>query len=78
MTLLEDVNRLGSQEDLISNWEPACSLVEDAISGAKIAPHLLSLAATRLPLCLWQGEGPVSSWLALLWYLISSLFCEQD
>ena len=30
VTLLADVNRPGSQEDLVSNWEPAHSLVEDA------------------------------------------------
>ena len=66
MTLLVDVNHPGSQEDLVSNWEPAHSLVEDAISGAKIAPCLLALAVTHLPLNLQQGEGLVCSWLALL------------
>ena len=76
-TLLADVNHPGSQEDLVSNWEPARSLVEDAISEAKIASHLPALAAACLPLCLWQGEGPVCSQLALLWYLLSPLFCEQ-
>ena len=44
VTLLADVNRLGSQEDLVSNWEPACSLVEDDISGAEIAPFWLWLS----------------------------------
>ena len=29
-TLLVDVNHPGAQEDLVSNWEPAHSLVEDA------------------------------------------------
>ena len=29
-TLLADVNHPGSQEDVVSNWEPAHSLVEDA------------------------------------------------
>ena len=57
MTLLVNVNCPGSQEDLVSNWEPARSLVEDAISGAKIAPHLPALAVARLPLCLWWGMG---------------------
>ena len=64
MTLLVDVNHPESQEDLDSNWEPAHSLVEDAISGAEIAPRLPALAAARLPLCLWQadwGEGLVHS-----------------
>ena len=29
-TLLADVNRLGSQDNVVSSWEPAHSLVEDA------------------------------------------------
>ena len=56
-TLLADVNCPGSQEDLVSNWEPTHSLVEDAISGAEFAPHLPALAFARLPLCLWRGMG---------------------
>ena len=52
-----DVNCPGSQEDLVSNWEPAHSLVEDAISGAEIALCLLALAVAHLPLCLQLGEG---------------------
>ena len=63
-------------EDLVSNWEPAHSLVEDAVSGAKIAPCLLALAVTHLPLCLWWGDGPVHSWLDLLWCSLNPLFCE--
>ena len=51
----------------LSNWQPALNLVEDAISGAKIAPFQLPLV----------GDGPVCSLLALLWYLLSPLFCEQ-
>ena len=52
-----DVNHPVSQEDLVSNWEPAQSLVEDAISGAKIATCLLALAVAHLPPCLqwWMG-----------------------
>ena len=76
-TLLADVNCPGSQEDLVNNWEPAHSLVEDAVSGAEIAPCLLALAVTRLPLCLQQGRGPVRTQLALLCYLLNPLFCEQ-
>ena len=45
----------GPQEDLISKWEPAHSWLEDAVSGAEIAPHLLTLAVAHLPLCLQQG-----------------------
>ena len=77
MTLLADVHHPGSQEDLVSNWEPTHSLVKDAISGAEIAPCFLALAVARLPLCLWRGDGPVRSQLALLWYSLNSLFCEQ-
>ena len=60
MTLLVDVNHPGSQEVLVSNWEPAHSLVEDAISGAEIASGLLALAVARLALSLWRrawGRG---------------------
>ena len=46
-----------TQEDLVSNWEPAHSLVEDAISGAEIAPHILGLAVAHLPPCLQQGRA---------------------
>ena len=75
MTLLVDVNRPGSQEDLVSNWETAHSLMEDAMSGAEIAPCLLALAVpfASLPPA---GDGPVCCWLALLWYSLSPLFCE--
>ena len=57
VTLLADVNCSGSQENVISSWEPAHSLVEDGVSGAEIAvaPCLPALAVTHLPLCLW-GE----------------------
>ena len=72
-TILADVNHPGSQEDLVSNWEPAHSLMEDAISGAKIAPCLLALAITHLPLCPQLGEGPVHSQLALLWSILCSV-----
>ena len=50
--------------------------MEDAISGAEIASRLLALAVARLPLCLWQGSGPVLSQLALLWYSLNPLFRE--
>ena len=57
VALLADVNHPGSQDYLVGNWEPACSLVEDAISGVEIAPCLLALAATCLPPCLLRGMG---------------------
>ena len=52
VTLLADVNHIGSQEDMVSSWEPAHSLVEDVA-----APCLLTLVVTSLPLCLWAGRG---------------------
>ena len=61
---------------MVSSWETADSLVEDAISGAETAPCLPALAVPCLPLCLWWGDGPVRSWLALLWYSVNPLFCE--
>ena len=68
------VNHPGSQEDVVSSWQPAHSLVENAVSGAEIAvaPCLLALAASLPPI----GEGLVHSRLALLWYLLNPLFCE--
>ena len=66
VTLLVGVNHPGSQEGCVSNWEPAHSLVEGAMSGVEIAPRLSALAVARLPLCLWRGEGPVCSWVSSL------------
>ena len=56
--LLADVNHPGSQEDSVSNWEPARSLVEDAISRAELP---LAFWLWLLPACLpasrrgWAG-----------------------
>ena len=75
-TLLADVNHPGSQEDFISNWKPARSLVKGAVSEAEFALCLPALAVSRLPLCLQHGGGPVHSLLALLWYWLNPLFCE--
>ena len=77
MTLLVDVNHPGSQEDMVSNWEPAHILLEDAVSGAKIAPCPPALAVTPLPLCLQRVEELVRSQLAVLWYSLNPLFCEH-
>ena len=78
MTLLAGVNRPESQEDVVGNWEPAHSLVKDAVSEAKIAaaPCLLALAVACPPLCLWVGESPILSQLAMLCYLLNPLFYE--
>ena len=76
VTLLADANHPESQEDLISNWEPDHSLVEDVVTGTEIAP-LPSGSGCRLPASLpLAGCGPVCIWLALLWYSLSPLFCE--
>ena len=56
-TLLADVNCPGSQEDLVSNWESAYSLVENAISGAEFTLCLLALVVAHLPPYLWQRMG---------------------
>ena len=74
-TLLADVNHPGSQEDLVSNWEPAHSLVEDAISGAEIAPCLLALAVAHLLLCLWV-VGRCWSTAGYLSFGIHSVLCS--
>ena len=69
-TLLADVNHPESQEVFI-NWEPVCSLVGDAVSGAEFAPFPFPCL---LPLV---GDGPACSWLALLWnFSVFLLFCE--
>ena len=74
MTLLADVNHPGSQGDLVRNWEPAHSLVEDAVSGLRLPLSGFGcLLPASLPLA---GEGPVLSQLTLLWYSLSPLFCE--
>ena len=74
-TLLVDVNSPGSQEDLVSNWEPAHSLVREC--------HLWGLDCTFpagccppafLPLA---GDGLLCCRLTLFWYSLSPLFCEQ-
>ena len=61
---------------MVSNWKPVCSLVGDAISEAEVDPFWLWLAPTRL--LHLAGDGPVWCLLALLWYSLSPLFCEQD
>ena len=50
-TLLVDVNHPGSQDDMVSSWEPAHSLAEDAA-----APCLLVLTVAGLPICLQVGS----------------------
>ena len=50
MIFLADVNLPGSQEDMLRNWQPAHSSVENAVSAAEIGAALLALAAAPLPL----------------------------
>ena len=73
------------QEDVVSNWEPAHSVVEDAsLCGQDCSSPLPSSSGCRSPTSQppagvggGVGEGPVCSWLALLWYWSNPLFCEQ-
>ena len=71
------VKHPGSQEDVVGNWQPAHSLVEDVVFDTKIAaaPCLQSLVVTHLPLCLWGGRALYCSWLAFLWKVSLFFFC---
>ena len=63
-TLPADVNHPESQEVLVRNWRPVCSLVGGAISGAKFAPF-----PSPLPPASgggWAGPPPATSSLELL------------
>ena len=62
---------------MVSKWEPVPSLVEDAISGAKVAPRLPALAVACLSLCLLWGRGAGQQPGALLWHSLNPLFCER-
>ena len=70
-TQLADFNSPGSQEDLVSNLEPACNLVGDALWGRDCP--LPSSSDWCLPPV---GNWLVHSQLALLWYSFNPLFCE--
>ena len=79
MKLLADVNCPGSQEDVVSHWQPSHSLVEDAVSrgNTAAAPCLPALAVAHLPLCLWGGRALSSSHLVFLSYFPNPLFCDH-
>ena len=64
-----------SQEDVVSNWEPTHSLVEDAISEAEITPCLPAPAVTHMSLCL-QRASTWSNTASSPLVLAQSLFCE--
>ena len=60
--LLADVNHPGSQEDVVSKWEHAHSLVELASLWGRDCPLAFwlwllhtCLSAAHMPLCLWWG-----------------------
>ena len=53
-TLLVDVNHPESQEVLVSNQKPDCSLVEDAVTWAEFAPFCLWLPLACFPA---SGDG---------------------
>ena len=57
VTLPADGNHPGSQEDVVSGWQPAQCLLGNMVPGAEIAvvPCLSPLAVLHLSLCL-QGE----------------------
>ena len=78
VTLLADVYHPGSQEDVVSNWKPAYSLVEEAgLWGQDCSSPLPSSSDCHTHVSLPPlGEGPVHSRLALLWYSFNPLFCE--
>ena len=65
------VNHSGSQEDGVSSWEPAHSLVEDAISGAEI----VAAPCLQACLCFWAGRGQFAAagWVP---FAIHSIFCS--
>ena len=71
-----DVNHPGSQKDVVSSWEPAHSLVEDADPGAKIeaALCLLALAVGCLPSA--SGDGGPYMAAGLLSFGICSILCS--
>ena len=56
---------------LLRKWEPVCSVVGDAVSGAAFAPFPSPLPPAS------SGDGPVHSRLAVLWDLsVFPLVCE--
>ena len=80
VTLLAGVNYPRSQEKVVSTWEPAHSLVEDAGLWDQDWSSPFSSDSgchTLASLPLVGGRGLVCSRLALLWYSVNSLFCEQ-
>ena len=71
-TLPADVDHPESHEVLVSNGA-YLQFGRGYLFGAEIAPFCLWLPPARPPPA---GDGPVFSLLALLWYSLSTLFCE--
>ena len=77
MTLRADIHHPRSQEDLVSNLGACSQFARGCHLWGRDRP-LPSGSGCRLPASLPSGEdGPVHSRLALLWYSLSPLFCEQ-
>ena len=72
--------QMSTVQDPRKMWLAAGSLLtvwwRMPVSVAEISPCLQALAVACPPLCLRWGEGSVHSWLTLLWYSLSALFCE--
>ena len=76
-TLLANDNCPVSHEDMVSSWEPAHSLVENADLWGRDCP-LPSCSGCGTPASLpMEGEGLACIWLALLWCSVNPLFCER-
>ena len=76
-TLLANDNCPVSHEDMVSSWEPAHSLVENADLWGRDCP-LPSCSGCCTPASLpMEGEGLACIWLALLWCSVNPLFCER-
>ena len=71
MTLPRMLTIQNLRKSLVRNWRPVCSVVGDAIFGAKFAPFPSPLPPAS------SGAGPVRSRLALLWTCSDPLFCER-
>ena len=70
--LLADVSHPESQEVLVRNWEPVCSLVGGAISGAEFAPF-----PSPLPLTSGRGWASPQPEISSLELLSLSFFPKQ-
>ena len=55
-TLLADVSHPGSQDDLVNDWEPAHSLVEDALFWLWLSPACLSASSGGWALPQWASS----------------------